>query len=422
MSAGRESSLVIVSDLHMSAGADPRTGRMSRHEHFRADRAFVSFLDHLAGRATSEKAPPHLVILGDMLDLLYVTRSSRGREASWPDSSEPAVHAKLDRVAAGHQEVFQALARLLGAGCQITIVPGNHDVELIRPATQRRFRELVTGGAQIASLGIEFRPWIFYEPGLVYAEHGSQHHDLNAFVALLSASRPGPEGIALPVGSRLSLYLIDLAERAGSEEGEAPATAGAVFSRLKTRPRVVVETLPLHARFAWHAVARSAIIAHALRNERRSNYVESELGRHARELGLHEDTLVAIHRLAQVSPFSLERRALRELVAVPVLRSLKRRRTQPSPYLETAARNIHSILRNHGEDVPFYVFGHTHRATDTTIFPSTSAPRYFNAGTWSTLLARRPGNAGGRWCPFVEISRGAGKIPAASLRWWDGRD
>jgi hypothetical protein len=54
--AGQNESIIVVSDLHMSAGVDPLTAEMSAHDHFRADEAVVRFLDRLADRISR---PPH---------------------------------------------------------------------------------------------------------------------------------------------------------------------------------------------------------------------------------------------------------------------------------------------------------------------------------------------------------------------------
>lgn len=64
--------VVIVSDLHLSAGYDPLTGRYDRTEDFFYDAAFARFLDNLLLRAEVEHRKWRLVILGDMLDFLQV--------------------------------------------------------------------------------------------------------------------------------------------------------------------------------------------------------------------------------------------------------------------------------------------------------------------------------------------------------------
>jgi hypothetical protein len=128
---------------------------------------------------------------------------------------EGATLAKLERRAAGHPAVFSALGAFAASALRISIIVGNHDIELIRASTRDRFLELVSrlsGNPHVAGR-ITFHPWIYYVPGLLYAEHGSQYHDLNSFRTLLSPYRRGDDNeIDLPLGSRLSLYLIDLIE------------------------------------------------------------------------------------------------------------------------------------------------------------------------------------------------------------------
>jgi len=101
------------------------------------------------------------------------------------DTSEAATLAKLDRIATGHRRVFASLGEFAASDSRVVVVPGNHDLELIRPSTQARFCELVDEacGQPGAATRIEFQPWIYYVPGVLYAEHGSQYHDAGAAYA-----------------------------------------------------------------------------------------------------------------------------------------------------------------------------------------------------------------------------------------------
>ena len=169
--------LIIVSDLHLSAGYEPRLGTFDRNEDFFYDEAFARFLAHLRRRAADEGRRWRLVLLGDVFDFLQVDLR-RAEVAHDPlDRSEGVTITKLERIARGHPGFFAALGEFAAAGFPVDVLPGNHDIELIRPATQERFKALVgeAAGWPEAAAAITFSPWVYYVPGMVYAEHGHQY-------------------------------------------------------------------------------------------------------------------------------------------------------------------------------------------------------------------------------------------------------
>lgn len=109
-------------------------------------------------------------------------------------------------------DFFAGLRRFLGAGFPIDVVSGNHDVDLVRPAVRTRLRELLgTGGGEGDGGGVRFHPWIYYVPGVLYAEHGHQHAALSAFTRVVAPYLPGdPETIETTVGAFLVQYLLAL--------------------------------------------------------------------------------------------------------------------------------------------------------------------------------------------------------------------
>jgi hypothetical protein len=90
-----DSDLIVVSDLHMSLGIDSSTGRVDAHEQFRADTAFVGFLDHLSARSEGERRLLRLVILGDFLDFLHARSATARRGGLRLDTSEAASSPSL---------------------------------------------------------------------------------------------------------------------------------------------------------------------------------------------------------------------------------------------------------------------------------------------------------------------------------------
>ncbi|HEY3360103.1 MAG TPA: metallophosphoesterase [Polyangia bacterium] len=171
---------LIISDLHLSSE--------EALDDFYADREFAEFLDYHAERYASI----HLVINGDWIDFLQTdprpprtgaqATAQLDLEEMYPLNLTPdqAVYA-IDRVAQRHGEFFDALSKFLRPGRparRLTVLRGNHDVELAFPGVQERLRELL-GGHSAEVLAFPPVGWFDPEQG-VYVEHGSQYDHWNA--------------------------------------------------------------------------------------------------------------------------------------------------------------------------------------------------------------------------------------------------
>jgi hypothetical protein len=342
-----ESTIVIVSDLHLGGGS--RAGSWGRgfSDEFADDRAIGDFLGWLSGRRECR-----LVLLGDAFDFLRVPVTG-ARTGLFARGDAEAV-AQLDRIAAAHPAVVEALSAALAAGVQIDFVSGNHDAELIRPAVRERLCALLAGD-------VWFHPWVLYLPGLLYAEHGHHHHDINAFV------RP----------------LYPYAKRAGYLERPPAAWLGDL-RRLPAGP---------------HDLWRDAIAGVRSRPPAatRADYVARQLPADAQEVGLPWAVMAELHDLVSFSSF---RTGLR-------LVSKRLRRGGAPGYLPAAAAAVHDLMARNRLDVPFYAFGHTHAAMR---LPLGAHSWYLNSGTWSTATW---GGAQARRT-WIEIT--VGTLPAATAR------
>jgi UDP-2,3-diacylglucosamine pyrophosphatase LpxH len=399
---------VVVSDFHMAGGRDER-GRLAPYEAFSQDDVFAGFLEFIAERAEGAGEACTLLLLGDFLDFLHTLPPPGGEGASWRDPL-----AKLDRIARGHQSVFSALSDFRRRGCSLAIVPGNHDIELLDAAVQRRFLELAGDGDGLSKT--VFHPWIYYVPGVLYAEHGSQYHDVNAFPALLRAGVDDRLG-AVPLGSHLSRYAVDLLENLGAGD-ERPPELGRALRGLPAMPHRVLRAAPLHARLFTAALVGSLPVGSRSRRGR-ARYRREALPAYAAEIGLPAETVEAIDRGAATSPWSPYRRILRALAARVSARAGARARSQdPAHYLRCACGAVDALLAQAGLAVPFYLFGHSHRADQVTIRPG--GPTYLNAGTWSCMLPRdlRTLDPGGR-LTFVDVEVVHGQEPRVKLQRWD---
>jgi UDP-2,3-diacylglucosamine pyrophosphatase LpxH len=130
--------LVILGDLHLGRGKNPRTGRWHELEAFFYDDDFGSFCDHLRDDAAARHVQLRVILVGDVFDLLRV--DSDLDEAGPPrfePVSSPAMAAELvGAILAGRPGVVAGLARLLTAGHELVVLPGNHDIELQWTAPQ----------------------------------------------------------------------------------------------------------------------------------------------------------------------------------------------------------------------------------------------------------------------------------------------
>jgi hypothetical protein len=345
--------LVIVSDLHLGGGLQSGSWGPGFSDEFTDDHAFADFLGWLSARGEGR-----LVFLGDAFDFLRVPVSG-ARTGLFARTDAEAV-AQLDMIAAAHPAVVRALSAALAAGLRVDFVSGNHDAELIRPAVRERLCTLL--GAAVG-----FHPWILYIPGVLYAEHGHHHHDINAFACPLSPYAGKGGRLERPPAA----WLGDL-RRVAASPGRLWRDAAA--------------GLP----------GRTAV-------GRRAAYLASLVPAQAAEIGLPAGVLAELHRLASFSPLGAGRR----LVAAPF------RRGDGRGYLPAAAAAVHALLDRNQLAVPFYAFGHTHAALR---LPLGMNAWYLNSGTWS---AASWGGADVRRT-WIEITAGLPPASAARLLHWAG--
>ncbi len=452
--------LIIISDLHLSAGYNRRTGTFDRLEDFFYDAAFSRFIDELLRRATSERRVWRLVILGDLLEFLQVAAPDSAQGLT----SAPTAIAKLEIIARGHPDFFAALGRFLAAGHALEIVIGNHDIELIWPEVQARFRAiLATHGATEVDARVTFHPWIFYVPGVVYAEHGQQYDGVNAFATLLRPYLPSrPSVIELPFGSFFVLYLFNEIERIDPfADNVKPVTRYLIWA-LRTRPLLALTTLGHHLRFLSRVLRKTDPMSHREQQTRRERYRAEVVRPYAAEIGLPADVLESLDRMAAVPALSSRWRQIAALLIHPALavvpigvglaglyqvlsrlratrrsfvafvgalavmiwreRRLLRPTTDPGSYLHRAARHIHDLLTTHGLQVAAYVFGHTHTAERAPLTADDETPRYFNSGTWTPIVPQTFDLLGTRErFTFVQITRdpATGAVLTELLLWND---
>jgi UDP-2,3-diacylglucosamine pyrophosphatase LpxH len=360
--------LVIVSDLHMS------TADRSVPDPFADDAAFAAMVN-----AMGDGAPTRLILLGDTFD--FVLAAAVSRQPSRRDPMAATVR-DLDAIAESHPRVLSALAAFTRAGHSVDVVPGNHDIELLQRPVQQRLRQLVAGAAGDPDAGarLSFPPWIVHVPHVLYAEHGQQHHDVNHFRGILNRTElHGRTRGRRPVGLCLDEARLELAALRDRRPGAA--------------------VLALRATALAGRVARGGADL-AIGGRMPGPAYERGLRDHAVALGLPRSLLVDVDRRAAPTPARIARRL-----------------SLGADFMPAAARGVSSLLSGAGATTAFCVFGHTHLADDRPLWDHFGAPRYLNAGTWSTMV--RPGRDGSQdRLRYIEIEHGGGRPPTAALRRW----
>ena len=250
--------LLIVSDLHLSEGRNPETKKVSLNEDFFFDEEFARFLKYYMSNLQRKW---HLIINGDFMDFLQVVSpispqydrdfleylgvntiadalAQLSYDVDRPEyglgSGEKETVYKLFKIMCGHQLFFEALAEFVAAGNIVSIGRGNHDVEFIYPGVreqflaqmqrvykaklkqdnpqsdtnheQERFAQLCRSGA------IRFIDWFYYEPNLIWIEHGNQYDSINSFKYWLAPFLPNDSRVELPWGSFFVRYLFNQVE------------------------------------------------------------------------------------------------------------------------------------------------------------------------------------------------------------------
>ncbi len=418
---GRE--IVVISDLHMSAGRDEDTGTFHRNEDFFYDGAFARFVGHLVDRARSRERSVRLVVLGDFVDFLQV---DPGPLYDIRDTSGASTVAKLGKIVRGHASAFEALARFLAEGHALDIVVGNHDIEFAWPEVRNSFRGLLSerAGADVGR-GVTFHPWFLLVPGVLYAEHGHQYDARNSFVKQMEPFLPSGDKIELPLGSFFVLDLFNEIEQGDPFADNIKPPTRYVSWALANRPSQGARALLLYRRFRASVMDKTWDRDEDAERKEIERYREEHLrpfaqgvglptsvvegingaakiptvrrkGDQRRELGPEPSTVVAL-LAGGVAYGALLRRlgsgsrtlvALGTLAGAASLRDWSRSRptVQSNNYLLGAARRIHELLVGAGADVPAYVFGHTHNAEQFPVLGDGGGPRYLNSGTWMPIV------------------------------------
>ena len=163
--------LFVISDLHLG-GAPAKEGEPAFQMCTERGRNELRrFIDWAAAQHAAPR-PVHLVIAGDIVDFLAEERA--GGFQAFTANDEQA-RQKLAAIIEDSQGVWDALHALVARGAALTLLLGNHDLELSLPAPRKLLHDTVGPGR------VEF---IYdnqaFTLGKVLIEHGNRYDDWNA--------------------------------------------------------------------------------------------------------------------------------------------------------------------------------------------------------------------------------------------------
>ncbi|HEV7590441.1 MAG TPA: hypothetical protein VGO40_20185 [Longimicrobium sp.] len=445
LAAAPPATILVVSDLHLSAGRDPATGRFDRIENFFADEAFARFLEHYRPAAADGAL---LVLNGDTLDFLRVVATplsareldawrsrlaalgvattSAGLAASIDDkerryglgTEDFKCVWKLDEIAAGHGQFFAALAGWVAAGGRMLVVKGNHDVELHWPLVRLAIRRMLGAAAGGVGPGSVVFCDDFVRLANVFLEHGHAYETATRVegTPTLVVKQDGREveTIRLPSGSFVNRYLINSAEDIYPFLDNARPLNKSIRLILRRHPFRALLLVPpafqlirKSLRISGGSTARSVLL------------LLNILG-----------PLVGILLVGLVLYFGRVFEVVRTLLpkygmwlsllgaALPYLMSAiadwlpaKRGKVMEDEFSDLAYHALAARRPAAPRTVLYAAYGHTH-TMDVQLVPARNGVPtvlYLNTGTWTPLyIDDRPDLIGRTFRPFLRFALGAG--------------
>lgn len=358
----------VVSDLHL--GGEPGFQMCPAR-----NRAALAALLTTFGRHRSADVDVHVVLAGDIVDFLA--------EAPYAPFTAVDAAVKLGRIFDGSAEVWTALAGLVRDGCTLTLMLGNHDLELALPDARAALATRL-GRITLHTDGTPLRL------GSAIVAHGNVDDAWNRvdYVRLDEYARGGVVAVVnlAPPGSELVTTVMNAVKRDHPWVDLLKPETTAMLPLLAVLQPSVVSHLPrvaaLYAKTRWRT-ARGGEDDIAATGDR--GHGDLEL---ARELAGESDDIAARRMLPDLR--TLWHRVTREV------RAAARRRMRralaalaPADYFRTdrdaaMAPTAEALLRDHAATT--VILGHSHLAKSFAVAGGT----YLNTGTWADLVALPP--------------------------------
>lgn len=177
----------VVSDLHLGPGKLPGSDDWHPLEDFTSDAEFARFLDHIGGGSE----PVELVIAGDFLECpqtLPEIGLASPEDHLGSTQAESLLRAEVimglhpDR-SSGHPEVFKALRRFMMNSNSITLIAGNHDIDILWGDVWALLFDTIYPPGSWGDLRLREYSYLVGEgsQNQVYIEHGHEYDRLNCF-------------------------------------------------------------------------------------------------------------------------------------------------------------------------------------------------------------------------------------------------
>lgn len=257
------SRLLVLSDLHLAPPGNQCV--------FRAHEALTSLVEHLTAMPVTEP-PQWLILNGDVFDYLQIPGYD---ELSLPLAVQRTgqILNALDAEPPG-RNVVQALRRFAARGHRLSCMPGNHDAELNLATVQDQLSARLGSTTALPPWAGEWRLEVAGQA--VVGRHG--HHD-DAFNAIgggqmLRAQADGDATVAMPLGSRLVLQVINPFRRATTADGtrrfpfidSLPSEQAVLLAVMLLDPSLAARRLPAALGIGAAALLRKALMASGLRS------------------------------------------------------------------------------------------------------------------------------------------------------------
>jgi UDP-2,3-diacylglucosamine pyrophosphatase LpxH len=154
--------LIVISDLHLGGKAPTMCSQPG---------ALAAFIDKVPSTAGADE-DLELVVAGDFIDFLSITPYK-----SWTPDPAEAVEKLRDTMSdKSFKPVFDSLGKLVAMGHHLTILVGNHDVEMALPQVQNAFLQGIEAGAKQVTFVDDGRA---YQVGKALIEHGNRYDGSN---------------------------------------------------------------------------------------------------------------------------------------------------------------------------------------------------------------------------------------------------
>lgn len=318
--------LIVVSDLHIGRGKNPESGRYYELEAFFYDDDFRRFCEWIITDARAAGRDFKLVLNGDTFDLLRLDavplpdevdagetqsrkRTRLERSTFAPVLTPSRAAAELARILEGHPRFCSAIAKVLAAGYDVLVLPGNHDIEIQWEPVQQAMREALVAAGEFADADgtaaalahLKFLPWFHHEPGRVWIEHGCQYDPENAFrfplrrglVSLPDAVHEAE--LDNPLGNFFQRYLYNAFGHITFIVPSTRANARYLKWLSVNNPALLLGIVRSHWRFWWQVVKRVLKYPSRARTRIADNHAR-ELAELAETSGLGQ-TLFTIDKL-----------------------------------------------------------------------------------------------------------------------------